>query len=158
MKVCIIQPLYSADWNDSEKLFQWELDILDKCDESMDLIVLPEATDVPAYAKNIDQYLLSYQRYNKLILDKASETAKRCNSVLFINALYDSGVGLRNTTYAFDKEGNIVNEKSMGWGLVTDERFCDGLYFALSLRQLRKFMRNPKLLEEPLEAKVEDVE
>lgn len=108
MKVCIIQPLYSADWNDSEKLFQWELDILDKCDESMDLIVLPEATDVPAYAKNIDQYLLSYQRYNKLILDKASETAKRCNSVLFINALYDSGVGLRNTTYAFDKEGNIV--------------------------------------------------
>ena len=40
MKVCIIQPLYSADWNDSEKLFQWELDILDKCDESMDLIVL----------------------------------------------------------------------------------------------------------------------
>jgi hypothetical protein len=105
MKVCIIQPLYSANWNDSEKFFQWELDILDKCDESMDLIVLPEATDVPAYAKNIDQYLLSYQRYNKLILDKASETAKRCNSVLFINALYDSGVGLRiQHTHLIKKE------------------------------------------------------
>ena len=108
MKVCIIQPLYSADWNDSEKLFQWELDILDKCDESMDLIVLPEATDVPAYAKNMDQFRTSYERYNKLILDKASETAKRCSSVLFVNALYDSGVGLRNTTYAFDKNGNIA--------------------------------------------------
>jgi len=57
-----------------------------------------------------------------------------------------------------DKEGNIISEKRMGWGLVTDERFCDGLYFALSLRQLRKFMKNPKLLETPLEAKVEDVE
>lgn len=57
-----------------------------------------------------------------------------------------------------DKEGNISNEKRMGWSLVSDERFCDGLYFALSLRQLRKFMKNPKLLEEPLEAKVEDVE
>ncbi len=108
MKVCIIQPLYSADWNDSEKLFKWQLDIMDKCDESMDLIVLPESTDVPAYAKTFEQHRESYRRYNKAILDKASETAKRCNSVLFINALYDSGVGLRNTTYAFDRSGNIV--------------------------------------------------
>lgn len=52
----------------------------------------------------------------------------------------------------------IVNQKHMGFGLVSDERFCDGLYFALSLRQLRKFMQNPKMLEEPLEKKVEDVE
>lgn len=108
MKVCIIQPLYSADWNDSEKLFKWQLDIMDRCDESMDLIVLPESTDVPAYAKTFEQHRESYRRYNKAILDKASETAKRCNSVLFINALYDSGVGLRNTTYAFDRNGNVV--------------------------------------------------
>ncbi len=51
----------------------------------------------------------------------------------------------------------IVNQKHMGFGLVSDERFCDGLYFALSLRQLRKFMQNPAILEEPLEKKVEDV-
>ena len=108
MKVCIIQPLYSADWSDSEKLFKWELDIMDKCDDSMDLIVLPESTDVPAYAKTFEQHRESYRRYNKAILDKAAETAKRCNSVLFINALYDSGVGLRNTTYAFDRNGNVV--------------------------------------------------
>ena len=108
MKVCIIQPLYSADWNDSDKLFNWELDIMDKCDESMDLIVLPESTDVPAYAKTFEQHRESYKRYNKAILDKASETAKRCNSVLFINALYDSCNGLINTTYAFDREGNVA--------------------------------------------------
>ena len=82
MKVCTIQPLYSADWNDSDKLFNWELDIMDKCDETMDLIVLPESTDVPAYAKTFDQHRESYKRYNKAILEKASETAKRCNSVL----------------------------------------------------------------------------
>lgn len=52
---------------------------------------------------------------------------------------------------------DIVNQKHMGFGLVSDERFCDGLYLALSLRQLRKFMQNPKMLEEPLEKKVEDV-
>ena len=56
------------------------------------------------------------------------------------------------------QKGEITTEKHMGFGLVSDERFCDGLYFALSLRQLRKFMKNPALLEIPLEKKVEDVE
>ena len=51
----------------------------------------------------------------------------------------------------------IITQKRLGWGMVSDERFCDGLYFALSLRQLRKFMANPAILEKPLEAKVEDI-
>jgi len=54
------------------------------------------------------------------------------------------------------KGNEIINEKHMGFGLVSDERFCDGLYFALSLRLLRKYMKNPAMLDEPLEAKVED--
>ena len=52
----------------------------------------------------------------------------------------------------------IAPHKHMGFGLVSDERFCDGLYFALSLRQLRKFMQNPSILETPLEKKIEDVD
>ena len=52
----------------------------------------------------------------------------------------------------------ISSEKRMGFGLVSDERFCDGLYFALSLRQLRKIMKNPAVLEKPLEKKIEDAE
>lgn len=67
-------------------------------------------------------------------------------------------IGKEQNHVELDKEGDISNEKRMGWSLVSDERFCDGLYFALSLRQLRKFMKNPKLLETSLEAKVEDVE
>lgn len=54
------------------------------------------------------------------------------------------------------KKGEVVEEKHMPFGLVSDERFCDGLYFALALRELRKMMRNPVCLETPLEAKVED--
>ena len=108
MKVCIVQPLYSADYERSEELFQWQLDAMDQCDESMDLIVLPEATSVPALAKTLEQFHGSYEMYNEIVLAKASETAKRCHSVLFINALYDSGKGLRNTTFAFDREGNVV--------------------------------------------------
>ena len=55
------------------------------------------------------------------------------------------------------ERGEIVAQKHMGYGLVSDERFCDGLYFALSLRQLKKFMKNPSLLETPLEKKIEDI-
>ncbi len=51
----------------------------------------------------------------------------------------------------------VIPQKELGYGLVCDERFCDGLYFALSLRKLRKFMKNPSILEKPLEKKVEDV-
>lgn len=55
------------------------------------------------------------------------------------------------------KSGEIVNEKHMGFGLVSDERFCDGLYFALSLRLFKKYMKNPAILDTPLTEKVEDV-
>ena len=56
------------------------------------------------------------------------------------------------------EHGQIVTRKEMGFGLVSDERFCDGLYFALSLRKLRRFMQNPACLEKPLDQKIEDVE
>ncbi len=56
------------------------------------------------------------------------------------------------------KNGEIVEEKHMSFGLVSDERFCDGLYFANSLRLMRKFMKNPESLEKPLDKKNEDVE
>lgn len=55
------------------------------------------------------------------------------------------------------ENGELVEEKRLGFGLVSDERICDGLYYAKSLRQMRKLMRDPKLLETPLEKKVEDV-
>lgn len=52
----------------------------------------------------------------------------------------------------------IVMQKHMGFGFVSDERFCDGLYFAMSLRKLRKIMKNPASLEIPLEKIVPDVD
>lgn len=66
-------------------------------------------------------------------------------------------MGKEKTVPVVNSKGEMVHEKRMGFGMVSDERFCDGLYFALSLRQLRKFMQNPSVLEKPLEKKVEDV-
>ena len=74
--------------------------------------------------------------------------------------------GTNGLFFAMGKEKNIpvahkdevVIEKHMGFSLVSDERFCDGLYYALALREFRKIMKNPAALETPLEKKVEDIE
>ena len=87
MKICVIQPLYSTDYARSDELFQWQLDALDACDDSLDLIVLPEATDVPALAKTVEQFHQSHENYTAKILEKSAETARRCHSLLFVNAL-----------------------------------------------------------------------
>lgn len=57
-----------------------------------------------------------------------------------------------------DENGEIISMKQVGLGVVTDERFCDGLYFARAFKLLRRFLRNPALLEEPLDKIEEDVE
>ena len=56
------------------------------------------------------------------------------------------------------ENGQVVIKKQMGFSLVSDERFCDGLYYALALREFRKIIADPSLLETPLEKKVEDIE
>lgn len=63
----------------------------------------------------------------------------------------------KEKVYPVFKGDEVIKEKQMGFGMVSDERFCDGLYFALSMRQLRKYMKNPVTLEQPLEKKVEDI-
>ena len=68
------------------------------------------------------------------------------------------GLGKEKVIPAIDKRtGEVVPKKMLTLGLVSDERFCDGLYYAKSMRYFRKYMSHPELLEIPLEAKVEDV-
>ena len=108
MKICIVQPFYPTDYDRSDEMFQWELDAMDRCDQTMDLIVFPESADVPCYAKEREKAIASHEKYAAGLLEKAAQTAKRCNAVLFINAYKMTESGLRNTTYAFDRNGNVV--------------------------------------------------
>ena len=50
MKACVIQPPYSMDLSLSDAYFAKKLEMMDACDPSMDLIVLPEYSDVPCAA------------------------------------------------------------------------------------------------------------
>ncbi len=110
MKACIIQPPYSRDVSFSDEYFEYKLNCLDKCDSSVDLIVLPEYSDVPCATSTLDETLFYHHKYIDILLDKCATTAKRCSAVLFVNALYKSEWGYRNTTYAFNKTGECVGK------------------------------------------------
>ena len=119
MKACIIQPHYSTEYRDSDALFRWEMDSMDACDESMDLIVLPESCDTPALARTREQFEASYESYCAPLLQKARATAKRCDAVLFINMARRTDSGLRNATYAINREGEVVgyyDKEHLTWG------------------------------------------
>ena len=122
------------------------------------------------FIKLVVNTLLWMDKHN--IMPKAIIELSPFHTFFFITNLKSLGI---NRTYEFGTTGlffamgkekhvpvvkgkEISTQKEMGFGLVSDERFCDGLYFALSLRKLRRFMQNPAVLEKPLYKKIEDIE
>ncbi|MBR4960482.1 MAG: hypothetical protein IKY52_06265 [Clostridia bacterium] len=110
MKACVIQPPYSMDLSLSDAYFAKKLEMMDACDPSMDLIVLPEYSDVPCAALTREDNIACSEKYRLLLLEKAAETARRCHAVLFVNAYDLTPTGYRNTTYAFDRSGTVVGK------------------------------------------------
>lgn len=108
MKVCVIQPYYSFHETDTERCYQDMVSLLDACDESLDLIVLPEYSDIPASQTSKESFHRSIERHNADILHRAVEAAKRCNALVFVNCAHKTESGYRNTTHAIDRQGNIV--------------------------------------------------
>lgn len=108
MKACIIQPPYSRDVSFSDEYFEFKLKMLDNCDESIDIIVLPEYSDVPCATSDRKETLYYHNKYIDTLLSKCIETAKRCNALVFVNALYEINGNYRNTTYAYNQKGQLV--------------------------------------------------
>ena len=110
MKACIIQPPYSRDVSFSDEYFDYKIKLLDECDESIDIIVLPEYSDVPCATANMEETLYYHNKYIDVLLNKCIETAIRCNSLVFVNALCPTGNSYRNTTYAYNRSGELVGK------------------------------------------------
>ncbi len=49
------------------------------------------------------------------------------------------------------KKGEFVEERTISLGFVTDERICDGFYYASALKQFFRYLKKPSLLDEPVE-------
>jgi len=110
MKVCVIQPYYSLNDNDVDSCYRDMVALLDECDESLDLIVLPEYSDIPSAQSSKDKFHACIEKYNADILERAKDTAKRCNAIVFVNAGDKTESGYRNTTHAIDRKGNVVGK------------------------------------------------
>lgn len=110
MKVCVIQPKYSFDEKENDLRCKDLLSLLDLCDESTDIIVLPEYSDALADVKGKQGFYEASARNKKALLNKAKQTAKRCGALVFVNCAFETEKGLRNTTYAIDRSGNIAGK------------------------------------------------
>ena len=108
MKACVIQPEFSMDYEVSAARFAETLAMLDRCDESLDLIVLPEYADLPCHTKTRQQLEECYGAFTQRLLTQTAKTAKRCGAVVFVGCLTETETGLRNTTVAFGKDGARV--------------------------------------------------
>lgn len=108
MKACVIQPPYSKDLTMGDLYFDYKLKMLEACDESVDLIVLPEYSDVPCATETLEETLEMHERYFQTLMDKCVETARRCDAVVFVNALSKQEEGWHNTTYAIDRNGELA--------------------------------------------------
>lgn len=47
-----------------------------------------------------------------------------------------------------ERKGELVEEKTISLAFVSDERICDGFYFASALKQFFRYLRRPELLDE----------
>lgn len=110
MKALIIQPPYSMDTAFSDEYFDFKIKELDKCDESVDIIVLPEYSDVPCATKDREETLFYHKKYIEILLNKCIETAKRCKAIVFVNALFYIDGNYRNTTYVYDRNGELIGQ------------------------------------------------
>ena len=109
MRAQIVQPFYSLNGKEYiEKGFADMLALMDKCDESAGLIILPEACHCQAYMGSNQLSFETKEKYNEIFDKKVKETAKRCGALVFANYGEKINGKYMNVTYGVDKNGEVV--------------------------------------------------
>jgi hypothetical protein len=62
------------------------------------------------------------------------------------------------TADAVKRDGTRERHHFVTFKVVTDERICDGYYYASVFKRLKKILQNPEILDQTLESVVEDVD
>ena len=55
------------------------------------------------------------------------------------------------------KTGDVVDKRYFDFTVSTDDRICDGHYYASAVKDIKKYLLNPHLLEVPPEKVIEDI-
>jgi hypothetical protein len=66
--------------------------------------------------------------------------------------------GAKRCENQIDDMGKVVKKKFIDYTFVTDERICDGFYFASALKLFRSYLANPSVLDAPPQKVINDVE
>ena len=66
--------------------------------------------------------------------------------------------GSKRKKITLDREGNVVTRRYIDIKAVTDERICDGFYFASAFKVMKRCFENPEILNMPPEKVVEDID
>lgn len=79
--------------------------------------------------------------------------------------LYDFGnipifvaFGIKRRQSELNPDGSIVYHKYIDFSVVTDERICDGFYFASAFKLLKRLLSSPDRLDVPPETVIRDVD
>jgi len=66
-------------------------------------------------------------------------------------------LGTKHKARIVSRDGNITEQRFVGMKFVSDERICDGEYYAGAMKLFRRLMTNPELLmEAPAEIPIDD--
>lgn len=66
--------------------------------------------------------------------------------------------GAKRYENQIDDSGKVVKKKYIDYTFVTDERICDGFYFASALKLFRSYLANPSTLDTPPQKVIRDME
>ena len=65
-------------------------------------------------------------------------------------------LGAKRRVNELQADGTVKQKKYLDYTVVTDERICDGFYFAQAFKYMKSYLRHPEVLEEPPEEIIED--
>lgn len=65
--------------------------------------------------------------------------------------------GAKRKAYELSRTGEVLKSLYIDLAVVTDERICDGFYFASAFRKFGYYMKHPEVLENAPETVVEDI-
>lgn len=66
--------------------------------------------------------------------------------------------GAKQSELYMDRDGTVKERKTVGLKIVTDERICDGYYYAAFLKSMRFYLKNPDKLDFPPEKVIPDID
>lgn len=110
MRIFSLQPKYPANRAEASDCVEYMINHLEKLSEPADLIVLPEYSNAPGPVDTREELERIIAVSTPALMGAAASTARRLGSFVAVNMAWDSGEGLRNTTFLYGRDGKLCHK------------------------------------------------